>query len=177
MIRGLLAAPVLALALGGCGGGSSDMNAATAAYCPQPMTVADAQRLVRFRDGPGRDPRDIVFEAEIAPGGVGCSRRTNQMEVDMDVRIVVTAGPAVGAATVSVPYFVRVLDGSGRVVQGQDFLADFKFTPASPRAGSKEELKLRLPYQQLSDVAAYRIAIGLKPTQQELQYNRRAAAR
>ena len=177
MTRYLLAALALPLALGACGGGKSDMDDVTSAYCPQPMTVADAQRLVRFRDGPGRDPRDIVFEAAIAPGGVGCTRRTSQMDIDMEVRIVVTAGPAVGAGAVSVPYFVRVLDGSGQVVQGQDFMADFRLTPASPRAGSKEELTLRLPFQQLSDVGAYRIAIGLKPTQQELQYNRRATAR
>jgi len=177
MTRHLLAALALPLALGACGGSKSDMDDVTSAYCPQPMTVSDAQRLVRFRDGPGRDPRDIVFEAVIAPGGVGCTRRTNQMDVDMEVRIVVTAGPAVGTAPVNVPYFVRVLDASGQVVQGQDFIADFRLTPASPRAGSKEELTLRLPFQQLSDVAAYRIAVGLKPTQEELQYNRRSTAR
>ena len=177
MRRSLVAAVALPLALGACGGGKSTMDDVTSAYCPQPMTVADAQRLVRFRDGSGRDPRDIVFEATIAPGGVGCTRRANEMEIEMDVRIVVTAGPAVGAGAVSVPYFVRVLHAGGQVVQGQDFIADFKLTPANPRAGSKEELTLRLPFQQLPDVAAYRIAIGLKPTQQELQYNRRATAR
>lgn len=172
----LATALALPLALGACGG-KSDMDDVTAAYCPQPQTVGDAQRLVRFRDGAGRDPRDIVFEAAIAPGGVGCIRRANQMEVELEVRIIATAGPSIGTAPINVPYFVRVIDGRGQVVQGQDFMAEFRLTPAAPRAGSKEELTLRLPFQQVSDVAAYRIAIGLKPTQQELQYNRRAAAR
>jgi hypothetical protein len=177
MTRYLIAALALPLALGACGGGTSDMDDVTAAYCPQPQTVGDTQRLVRFRDGAGRDPRDIVFEAAIAPGAVGCTRRANQMEVELEVRIIATAGPSIGTAPINVPFFVRVIDGRGQVVQGQDFMAEFRLTPAAPRAGSKEELVLRLPFQQVSDVAAYRIAIGLKPTPQELQYNRRAAAR
>ena len=60
----LLAPLALALSLGACGwfgGGSSSSTDASNVYCPAPLTVADAQRLTRFKDGPGRDPRDIVF--------------------------------------------------------------------------------------------------------------------
>jgi hypothetical protein len=167
---------LLAVGLAGCGGRTAD-DATTSAYCPQPQTVGDAARLVRFKDGAGRDPRDVVFEATMLSAGTQCTRRSNYLEVDLILRIGVSAGPSVGAGQVSVPYFVRVVDQSGTVVQGQDFLADYKLSTANPRASTQEELTLRLPFQQITDVAAYRVAVGLKPTPQELEYNRRATAR
>ena len=63
----LRAAPVaLALFLSACGGKSED---SATAYCPAPFTVQDAGRLTHFKDGPGRDPRDVEYEAALA--GVG----------------------------------------------------------------------------------------------------------
>jgi hypothetical protein len=58
-------------------------------------------------------------------------------------------------------------------VQGQEFTADFRLSSGNPRGTSQEELSLALPYSQISDLAGYRIAVGLKPTQEELNYNRR----
>jgi hypothetical protein len=168
----------LALSLGACGwfgGGKSDDSGNV--YCPAPLTVADAQRLTRFKDGPGRDPRDIVFEASLAASGTTCELNRNQLSVNLIMRIAVNAGPSVGAGATQVPYFVRVINNSGGVIQGQEFTADFRLTPGNPRGASQEELTLRLPYNQISDLAGYRIAIGLKPTQEELNYNRQATNR
>src|SRR4029077_21049085 len=50
----LLAPFALALSLGACGwfgGSSSSSTDASNVYCPAPLTVADAQRLTRFKDG------------------------------------------------------------------------------------------------------------------------------
>ena len=47
----VLLAP-LALSLGACGwfgGGSSKFSDSANVYCPTPLTVADAQRLTRFK--------------------------------------------------------------------------------------------------------------------------------
>jgi hypothetical protein len=176
----LLAPLALALSLGACGwfgGGSSSSSDAGNVYCPAPLTVADAQRLTRFKDGPGRDPRDIVFEAALIASGTTCELTRNQLNVNVIMRISVNAGPAVRAGTTQVPYFVRVINTSGAVVQGQEFTADFRLSSANPRAASQEELSLRLPYNQISDLAGYRIAIGLKPSQEELNYNRSGSGR
>ena len=171
----VLVPAVLALALAGCGGSSKQEIAAS--YCPTPLTVQDAQRLTRFKAGPGRDPRDVMFEASLAGAGVACSVRRNAMDVTLIMRVAVSAGPSVGTGVSSVPYFVRVLDASGAVVQGREFNADFRLSQTNPRGLSQEELTLSLPYNQISDLGGYRIAVGLKPTPEELDYNRRATAR
>jgi hypothetical protein len=166
------AAPLaVALGLGACGGG--DSVEVGRAYCPPPLTVQDAQQLTRFREGPGRDPRDIAFEAAITASGTACELSRSQMTVNLIMRITAQAGPSVGQGVTQVPYFVRVINASGAVVQSQEFTADFKLSGANPRGSSQEELVLRLPYSQITDLGGYRIAIGLRPTREELDYTRR----
>ncbi len=172
-----LAPVVLALTLASCGRGISDRNEFAAANCPQPMTVHDAQRLTRFKPGPGRDPRDVMFEASLVAAGTTCKLGRDRMDVDVILRIAVNAGPSVGTGVTQVPFFVRLIDSSGAVVQGRDELAGYKLSQSSPRGLSQEEMSVELPFREVSQVQGYRIAVGLKPTTEELEYNRRAAAR
>lgn len=162
------AAPVLlalALALAACGG-SSERDADYA--CPRPFTVQDAERLTHFKDGAGRDPRDIAYEASLVSANSGCRLTKSTVEVTLVVRIAASAGPSVGSGRTGVPFFVRVIDSNGAIVQGQEFVSEMRLTPASPQATVREELTLTL-----SRSGAYRIAVGLKPTPEELNYNRR----
>ena len=156
----------LAMALAGCGGGSSEVQQV---YCPAAFTVQDADRLTHFRDGAGRDPRDIAYEAAVTGATTSCDSRRGVVTVTLLMRIAAAAGPSVAPGTTSVPYFVRVLDASGAVTQGTEFTADFRLNASNPRATAQEELTLRLP----GTGAGYRIAVGLKPTPEELNYNRR----
>ena len=166
----LLAPAALALLLAACGGGEKIRP-----YCPAPFTVADADRLTHFKPGAGRDPRDIEYEAALAGANTSCELVRGNLNVTLVMRVSVSAGPAVTAAPTRVPYFVRVLDQNRNVVQGQEFSADFKLSPSNPRGASQEELSLVLPYDPKGG-ASYSIAIGLKPTQDELNYNRRISA-
>jgi hypothetical protein len=118
-----------------------------------------------------------MFEASLVSAGTKCELGRNRLEVDVIMRIAVNAGPSVGTDMTRVPFFVRVIDANGRVLQGSDQLADYKLSAASPRGLSQEEMAVTLPFSNLSDLGGYRIAVGLKPTPQELEYNRRSGAR
>jgi len=175
-LRTVAGLAVSALVLAGCGGRSAKDQAA-ASYCPQPLTVQDASKITRFKEGAGRDPRDVVFEANMVGAGTTCSMGRNKMEVEVVMRIAVNAGPSVAGGLTRVPFFVRVLDGGGSVIVGKDELADYKISATSPRGVSDETVAVTLPFAEVRDLGAYRIAVGLKPTQQELQYNRRGESR
>ena len=166
---------LLAVALGACGGSKETEIAAS--YCPSSSVVQDAARLTRFKAGTGRDPRDVMFEAMVVATDTKCEVRRNRLEVDVAVRIAVNAGPSIGQGVTQVPFFVRVLDGRGTVAVGRDELADYKLSTSSPRGVSQEELTVTIPFAEVKDLGGYRIAVGLKPTADELNYNRRAAAR
>ena len=174
-VGALLLAPLLAVVLSSCGRSTKEQLAAT--YCPEPFTVQDAQRLTRFKPGPGRDPRDILFEATLGRAGTQCAVKRDRLEIDLRLLVAVNAGPSMSTGTASVPYFVRLVDSSGTVREGRDFNADFKLSAANPRGQSMEELSLSVLFASPSDLGAYRIAVGLKPTPEELQYNRRAEGR
>jgi hypothetical protein len=164
MTHGKFVVFALALTLVACGRSTPEVTYA----CPQPFTVQDAERLTHFKDGPGRDPRDIAYEASIVGATATCSLSRKQLDVTLFLRLSVSAGPSAGAARTSVPYFVRVLDAGNNVVQSQEFSADFRLTSGNPRGSSQEELTLTIPLD-----GGYRIAVGLKPTPEELNYNRR----
>jgi hypothetical protein len=169
----------LILALAGCGwfGGSKEKEANAAAYCPTPLSVQDANRLTRFKAGAGRDPRDVAFEAVLVQTNAACAISRKALDVSVFMQIAVNAGPAVGPGVTHVPFFVRVMDANGAVIVGRDEIADYKLSAASPRGMSREELAIKIPYNEIADLGAYKIAVGLKPTPDELEYNRRAAAR
>ena len=164
MTHGKFVVFALALTLAACGGGTPEVVYS----CPQPFTVQDAERLTHFKEGAGRDPRDIAYEAAIIGSGPKCSLSRNRVDVTLYMRLSVSAGPSASAGRTSVPYFVRVLDANNNVVQSQDFNADFRLTSGNPRGSSQEELTFMVPVE-----GAYRIAIGLRPTPEELNYNRR----
>lgn len=164
MTHGKFVVFALALTLAACGGGTPEVVYS----CPQPFTVQDAGRLTHFKEGAGRDPRDIAYEASIVGAGTKCSLSRNRVDVTLFLRISVSAGPSASAGRTSVPYFVRVLDSANNVVQSQDFNADFRLTSGSPRGSSQEELTFVVPVE-----GGYRIAVGLRPTPEELNYNRR----
>jgi hypothetical protein len=171
-----LASLALALALAGCGG-KSEKEVAAASYCPTPLAVQDAQRLTRFKQGGGRDPRDVAFEAALVETNAACSISRQTMDVSVYMQIAVNAGPSVGSGMTRVPFFVRVLNANGSVVVGRDEFADYKLSAASPRGISREELGIKIPFNSVSELASYRIAVGLLPTPDELEFNRRAVAR
>ena len=164
MTHGKFVVFALAVTLAACGGGTPEVVYS----CPQPFTVQDAGRLTHLKDGPGRDPRDIAYEASIVGSATKCSLSRNRVDVTLFLRISVSAGPSAGAGRTSVPYFVRVLDSANNVVQSQDFNADFRLTSGNPRGSSQEELTFVVPVE-----GGYRIAVGLRPTPEELNYNRR----
>jgi hypothetical protein len=173
---GLLgAAASLCFGLAACSGPTKE-QAAVATYCPSPFVVQDTQSLTRFKPGAGRDPRDIAFQASLTGAAVTCEVGRRKLEVNLKLRLAVDAGPSVVGGTTSVPYFVRLLSGGG-VSEGQDFNATFKLSAGTPRGSSLEEITLTLPYDKPADLGVYRVAVGLKPTPEELDYNRRFAAR
>src|SRR5262245_43578619 len=87
----------LAFTLSACGG-SDDSEVS---YCPQPLTVADANRITHFKEGAGRDPRDIAYEAMLTGVRATCEAGRRQLLVNLVVRVAAVAGPSVQSGVTS----------------------------------------------------------------------------
>ncbi len=170
------------VALGMLGACQSDAEkAAAAASCPKSVRVQDAAALTRFRPGPGRDPTDMLVQAEIGQVQLVCASRRDRVDVDLVVQIAVAEGPALAKVapdrTVKVDYFVAIVGPGNAIVAREVFSADFRFAGNRTRLVSKEELSQRIPLAQPGAGSAYQIAVGLVLSREEVDFNRRASRR
>lgn len=170
----LLAPGLVAVSLTGCGPSTAEQSALLAA-CPQAMRVQDTTTLTRFRPGAGRDRTDVLFQADVGKIEIACDPKKNRVIVELTVEIHVTEGPALRDRLANVSYFVRILDPSGRVVQGRNFAGDYRFAGNRNRQSSSEQLTLNIPLSDGLNGGAYTVAVGLLPSPEELEYNRRGS--
>jgi len=170
-----LALPVLA-ALGGCSWFSSS-DSGPSLVCPNAYRVQEAASLVRFKPGAGKDPIDILFQAQLGTLETACrfSTRENYVDVTLNVQILVAQGPTGTADRANFEYAVGVLGPTGTPLQRQRFATDVAFTINRNRGALTDEVRIRLPYNAENGASGYRIAVGLVLTPDEVDYNRRAA--
>lgn len=165
------------LAVGACT--TNEELQQTAISCPQAMRVLDAARLTRFRDGRGRDPTDVMVEAEISDVGLRCSVDGSRIDMEIRVRMVAVEGPALATQTprtAPLRYFVALIDPYRRIVTRSEFAADFQFEGNRTRIATMDELTHRINLVKGEPTLGYQIAVGFVLSQDEVDYNRRAAA-
>jgi hypothetical protein len=169
-LAALGAAALLVAGLAACS--SSAEKARQQGFCPKGFTVGDAASMTRFKPGPGRDPTDVQFRAEVVKVESTCEFDKNGADIETKVTIAVAEGPSVQNRTASFGYFVAILDPSKRVVARQEFTSEFQFAGNRNRMASLEELSERVPGLTTKDASGYQIVVGLLVTPDELNYNR-----
>jgi len=166
----LAVAALLVAGLGACT--SNAEKARQQGFCPKGFTVGDAASMTRFKPGPGRDPTDVQFRAEVVKVESSCGFDKNGADVETKVTIAVLEGPSAQNRIASFGYFVAVLDNNKRVVARQEFTSEFKFEGNRNRMVGLEELNERVPGLTTATAANYQIVVGLLVTPDELNYNR-----
>ena len=164
-------APVAALflVLAGCGLFGDDILLP----CPRSVVLADAAKLVDCRPGPGRDLTDVRLEAAISGVRSDCEYDEDGfVDVDLDVAIDLTRGPALEGKAARAEYFVVITDPEEKVVAKRVFVLDVEFPGAAMRARTIQELTQRIHYLPEPSAAAYRIFVGFQLTRDQLDYLR-----
>ncbi|MBV8447676.1 MAG: hypothetical protein JO124_06790 [Hyphomicrobiales bacterium] len=82
--------------------------------CPEVAVIEDAAKLVKFRDGPGRDPTDVVYEAKITRARLDCSFEDTTVDTKVAFQLVARKGPAASSDTITLPYFAAVVSNDER---------------------------------------------------------------
>ena len=167
----LLASIMLAgVGLAGC----SSVQDSTLPACPAVSVLADAGHMQQFRDGPGRDLTDLVLEAKLGPITGECSYNRKQTEVTVAMKLAIEArrGPASTAKEAKLDYFVAVIDNSDTVLARQEFSTLLTFPATRGAVAGTEELEQRIPLKENEFGDAYRVLIGFKLTQDQLDRNR-----
>ena len=167
----LLAAPLL---LGACETlNSIDFNPKPPPPppCPRAVVGENVGRLTRF-SGAGKDPADVVFEAEIGDLRGSCVTDEDKIEVEMQVQITATRGPAATADTARFNYFVAVARNDKTILSRESFDAEIKLPSDEPRNGTGDEIDQTITLPNGETGADLTIIVRFEMTPDELKYNR-----
>ena len=141
--------------------------------CPRAAVVDDAKAVSSFRDGPGRDLTDILYEGLIVGVGGDCSyHEDGYVEADLSVRFNLSIGPALEDGIGRWQYFVVILDPDGQRIAKKVFNIELAFEQASSQTGLMDLTTQRISYSPWPDARGYRILVGFQLTREELDYLR-----
>jgi hypothetical protein len=166
-----------AFLLAGCGSWNPFGKGEDAPACPKAIVVNDLSRLTEFRAGTGRDLSDVVHTAAIERVDASCDYdRRRSVTMRTVVNLLVERGPADRSRAAAVTYFVAVADAGDHILARRTFTMPVKFEGNVTRMRASEEIEQVI---QLSGGtgATYKIYVGFPLSEEELEYNRRHAAR
>ncbi len=185
-LRGVKTALVLTLLAAGIGACSAyeyvsdKISDPIVLSCPEYLVVAEAAKLVRFIDGPGRDLIDIDFETEIIRVQLVCTsnidKRTRVGTLDVDVTVTFRAerGPANRSREGRFNYFISVVDRDQKILYREAFAIKVGFPGNKTRLLLRSEpVTLEIPITPKRASRSFRIFAGLKLSRDELEFNRR----
>jgi hypothetical protein len=169
---------VAALVLGaGLLSSCSLFNTAKQYPCPTVGMPRDTATLTRFREGPGRDLTDVVYEAGVADVQMACNYTSQGVDIDLAVVVAADRGPANTSRTVTVPYYIAIVDPQRNILAKQVFTANLAFQANVARARSREETQENIPLAKGKSAERYGIVIGMQLTPDEVEYNRNKSLR
>lgn len=172
----LLAAAAL-LALAACVGG----NDSDQAPCPSAKVMGEPSELTRFRDGPGRDPTDILFEAAFSRVAGECSYDADGGDIELELTVIfdLLRGQASSDGAASLSYFVAVAErgkdiGPQPVIHArQAFGIKTAFAETRKSMRYTDVLEITIPRPDARSVRSYVLYLGFELTPAELAYNKR----
>jgi len=156
------------LALTACSGGEPPP-------CPKAGTLADAARMVSFRDG-GRDLTDKRFEVRITDVAVACEVDRDDdgqtVRAELKLRLDAEKGPANTRDAATFRYFVAITDSRRNVLKRKAFDARISLPGNTTRTQAVETLSPTLPLKPEANPATYRFLVGFELSRAQLRYNR-----
>lgn len=140
--------------------------------CPRAVVGENAGRLTRF-SGAGTDPADVAFEAEITDVTGTCVYDGDTIEVEMQIQLVASRGPAATDDTAKFNYFVAVARTDKTILSRDAFDAAIELPGNQTRNGTVDEIDQTIPIAKGESGANLVIVVGFEMTPDELEYNRK----
>jgi len=139
--------------------------------CPRAVVGENAGRLTRF-NGAGKDPSNMVFEAEIADLAGSCIYDGDTIEVDMQIQLVAGRGPAATDDKAKFNYFVAVARTDKTILSRDAFDTVIELPGNQTRNETVEEIEQTIPLAEGESGANLVIVVGIEMTPDELEFNR-----
>lgn len=147
--------------------------------CPNVRVDAATANITEFREGPGREVGDIVYQAEIVSYEGSCTQDLDDnmvegtAEVEMEVEFALATGGAASAGDIPLYYFVAIPQLFPDPAAKQVFEVRRKSTGGASKVGRwTETIRMTLPVTKARPAAAYDLYVGFQLTDAQLAFNR-----
>jgi hypothetical protein len=163
--RAVAAAAILA-ALAGCSGSKDKIP------CPSATIAPDVSAVVKFRDGPGRDFKDMSYAGKMLAVNSSCEA-ADKNGVNVSNKLGITAirrDPNLTQGQLT--YFVAVADPQLNILAKRNFVIDITFPSMEREVTITEELAQHIPLPKGASASRYSVLFGFQLTAEELAYNR-----
>jgi len=140
--------------------------------CPRAVVGENAGRLTRF-SGAGKEPANVVFEAEISDLAGTCVYDDDSIDVDLQIQLVASRGPAATDDSAKFNYFVAVARTDKTVLSRDAFDTVIELPGNQTRNQTVEQLEQTIPIAKGESGANFVIVVGFEMTPEELEFNRK----
>jgi hypothetical protein len=148
--------------------------------CPRVSILADAAKLVQFREGTGRDLTDITLKAEIVNYHGSCfyDKSGQSMTLTVQVGIDAERGVALIGDSASISYFIAVPEFFPQPAAKKVLPLTLQFSKNSDHLHATDgDVQITFPIKSLKEMERYEVFIGLQLDQAQLDYNRQHSGR
>lgn len=147
--------------------------------CPSVRVDSTTSRLIQFKDGPGRDPADALYQAEVIAYQGSCSYGDKGVTVQMDLDFAITGGQAGQKGPVTLYYFVAVPQLFPQPEGKRVFTLkhDLGGAPGVREQVRESNLQIFIPLKENEPAASYDVYVGLQLDDAQLDYNRAQRAK
>lgn len=152
------------------------LGAGPAPLCPHVAVVSDAESLVVFNPGPGRELSDVSFAAEFSGLTRRCSYGEAALDVELEVTVEAQPGPLARIDRASIPLFVAVVDFEGTILGKRVFTRDVRFRGRGPVTYT-EDLEQTIALRPGQGGGDFEILLGFQLSPEQLEQSRAARAR
>ncbi len=169
VLRSWLPLPLLLLFLSGC---TELFDSGPKEPCPRVSILRDAAQVTQFREGLGRDLRDVRYQGRFGEITNSCDIDEGQVVARTSIELVATRGPAASESTGRYAFFVALLDPAERILAKEVFDSPFEFDANQRRFGVVEQIEQRFNLRSGERAVQYGFLIGFQLTPDQLDYNR-----
>lgn len=147
--------------------------------CSRAVILGDAEQMIQFRDGPGRDILDISYSGRLTRIFADCEYemnkdRTGVMSVRVYLAIEAERGPANRDRIAPYRYFVTLTDARREPVSKNVFELTAQFPGNVTRMVLTDDtVEMKVPITAGQSGRNFTIFVGFQLSDEQLEFNRR----
>lgn len=144
--------------------------------CPQVAMVRDLQQIYDYGQNTPA-PSELVAVSAMQKIEGDCSYSDKGADVHFTLSLAAAKGPRLGGDKMSFPFFVALLDPSGKIVKKDMLTTNVAFASGEKRVDKQEELHVFIPLPDpKASAEGYRILTGFQLTQDQIEAVRQEKA-